>query len=399
MITKGFTYIAFLIFFAAMLVVVRDKTKWKIFNYVPPIVMVYLFFMLFSTINLWDMEATAPAYSAVKNNLLYAMIFVMLLRCDFRKLAKLSARMIAIFLGSAVSITIAFIVIYPIFKGSLGVDSWRGLAALGASWIGGSGNMAAMQDALAVPEADFGAALIVDTVIYSVWLAFLLILTPFAAKFNKVMKADTSKLEAVAAATSAEVDKEKKVLDFQSILTLLGLSLDFQSILTLLGLSLLVSALTQTLGPKIAFGNIFTGGTMTVLLVTAIGLVAALSPLGKMAGVEEMSNVYLYVVIGLLASRAGLFDLLAAPMWLLAGILVMVIHIVLMLLFSKLFKWDLTMIATASMASIGGAASAPIVSSAYDPSYAGIGVLMGVLGAAVGNIFGLLIANVMKIFM
>lgn len=385
MITKGFTYIAFLIFFAAMLVVVRDKTKWKIFDYVPPIVMVYLFFMIFSTINLWDMEATAPAYSAVKNNLLYAMIFVMLLRCDFRKLAKLSGRMIAIFMGSGVSISIAFIVIYPLFKGSLGVESWRGLAALGASWIGGSGNMAAMQDVLAVPESDFGAALIVDTVIYSVWLAFLLVLTPFAAKFNKMMKANTSKLQAVAAATSAEVNIEKK-------------SLDFSSILTLLGLSLLVSALSQTIGPKIAFGDIFTGGTMTVLLVTAIGLVAALSPLGKMAGVEEMSNVYLYVVIGLLASRAGLFDLLAAPMWLLAGILVMIIHIILMLVFSKLFKWDLTMIATASMASIGGAASAPIVSSAYDPSYAGIGVLMGVLGAAVGNVFGLLIANIMKFF-
>lgn len=74
---------------------------------------------------------------------------------------------------------------------------------------------------------------------------------------------------------------------------------------------------------------------------------AALSPLGKMAGVEEMSNVYLYVVIGLLASRAGLFDLLAAPMWLLAG----------------------------------------------------IGVLMGILGAAVGNVFGLLMANIMKLFM
>ena len=386
MITKGFTYIAFLIFFAAMLVVVRDKTKWKIFDYVPPIVMVYLFFMLFSTINLWDMEATAPAYSAVKNNLLYAMIFVMLLRCDFRKLAKLSGRMIAIFLGSGVSISIAFIIIYPLFKGSLGVESWRGLSALGASWIGGSGNMAAMQDVMAVPEADFGAALIVDTVIYSVWLAFLLILTPFAAKFNKAMKADTSKLEAVAAATSAELETEKKK------------ALDFTSILTLLGLSLLVSALAQTIGPKIAFGDVFTGGTMTVLLVTAIGLVAALSPLGKMAGIEEMSNVYLYVVIGLLASRAGLFDLLAAPMWLLAGILVMVIHVVLMLVFSKLFKWDLTMITTASMASIGGAASAPIVSSAYDPSYAGIGVLMGVLGAAVGNIFGLFIANIMKLF-
>lgn len=385
MITNSFTYIAFLIFFAAMLVVVRDKTNWKIFNYVPPIVMVYLFFMAFSTINLWDMEATSGAYSAVKNNLLYAMIFVMLLRCDFRKLAKLSGRMIAIFMGSAVSISVAFIIVYPLFKGSLGVDSWSGMAALGASWIGGSGNMAAMQDVLAVPPADFGAALIVDTVVYSVWLAILLALTPFAAKFNKAMNADTSKLEAVAAVTSAEVDKEKK-------------SLDFSSILTLLGLSLLVSALSQTIGPKIAFGNIFTGGTMTVLLVTAIGLVAALSPLGKMPGVEEMSNVYLYVVIGLLASRAGLFDLLAAPMWLLAGIVVLVIHVVVMLIFSKLFRWDLTMIATASMASFGGAASAPIVSSAYDPSYAGIGVLMGVLGAAMGNIFGLLIANIMKLF-
>lgn len=385
MITKGFTYIAFLIFFAAMLVVVKKKTNWKIFEFVPPIVMVYLFFMAFSTINLWDMEATAPAYSAVKNNLLYAMIFVMLLRCDFRKLAKLSGRMIAIFIGSAVSITIAFVIVYPLFKGSLGVESWRGMAALGASWIGGSGNMAAMQDAMAVPPADFGAALIVDTVIYSVWLALLLILTPFAAKFNKIMKADTSKLEAVAAATNAEVDKERK-------------SLDFSSILTLLGLSLLISALSQTIGPKIAFGNIFTGGTMTVLLVTAIGLVAALSPLGKMAGIEEMSNIYLYIVIGLLASRAGLFELLAAPMWLLAGIVVMIIHIVVMLIFSKIFRWDLTMITTASMASIGGAASAPIVSSAYDPSYAGIGVLMGVLGAAVGNIFGLLIANILKLF-
>lgn len=386
MITKGFTYIAFLIFFAAMLVVVKDKTKWKVFNYVPPIMLVYLFFMAFSTINLWDMEATAPAYSAVKNNLLYAMIFVMLLRCDFRKLVKLSGRMIAIFMGSGISISIAFIVVYPLFKGSLGADSWRGMAALGASWIGGSGNMAAMQDALAVPPADFGAALIVDTVIYSVWLAFLLVLTPFAAKFNKVMKADTSKLEAVAAATSAEVKNEKKLLDFSSILTLLGLSL-------------LVSALAQTIGPKIAFGDIFTGGTMTVLLVTAVGLVGALSPLGKIPGVEEISNVYLYVVIGLLASRAGLFDLLAAPMWLLAGIIVMIIHIVIMLIFSKIFRWDLTMIATASMASIGGAASAPIVSSAYDPSYAGIGVLMGVLGAAVGNIFGLLMANIMKLFL
>lgn len=384
MITNGFTYIAFLVFFAAMLVAVKKATNWKIFNFIPPIVMVYLFNMIFCTINLWDMEATAGAYSATKNNLLYAMIFVMLLSCDFRKLAKLGGRMIAIFMGGAITISIGFIVAFIFFKGILGVDSWRALAALCASWIGGSGNMAAIQDALSVPEADFGAALIVDTVFYSVWIALLLVVIPFASKWNKAVKADTSKLEAIAAATNAEIDKEKKTLDFTSLLTLLGLSL-------------MISAIAQNLGGALAFGMI-DKGTMTVLLVTAIGLVAAMSPIGKMSGISEMSNIYLYVVIALLASRAGLNEILAAPMWLVAGLLVLIIHIVGMFILSKLFHWDLCMVSTASLANIGGSASAPIVASAYDGSYAGIGVLMGVLGAAIGNVMGLLVASIMQFF-
>ena len=384
MITSGFTYIAFLVFFSAMLVAIKKVTNWKVFNFVPPIVMVYLFNMVFCTINLWDMEATAAAYSATKNNLLYAMIFVMLLSCDFRKLAKLGGRMIAIFMGGAITISIGFIISFVFFKGVLGVESWRALAALCASWIGGSGNMAAIQDALSVPEADFGAALIVDTVFYSVWIALLLIIIPFASKWNKAVKADTSKLEAIAAATNAEVDKDNKALDFTSLLTLLGLSL-------------MISAIAQNLGGVLAFGMI-DKGTMTVLLVTAIGLVAAMSPIGKMAGISEMSNIYLYVVIALLASRAGLNEILAAPMWLVAGLLVLIIHIIGMFLLSKLFHWDLCMVSTASLANIGGSASAPIVASAYDASYAGIGVLMGVLGAAIGNVMGLLVASIMQFF-
>ena len=34
--------------------------------------------------------------------------------------------------------------------------------------------------------------------------------------------------------------------------------------------------------------------------------------------------------------------------------------------------------------------------AAYNPSYAGIGVLMGVLGAAVGNFFGIGIGQILK---
>lgn len=140
----------------------------------------------------------------------------------------------------------------------------------------------------------------------------------------------------------------------------------------------------------------FDKGTMTTLFVTVLGLICAMTPLGKVPAVEELSSVYLYAVVSLLASTASVLDLLAAPMWVVYGFFILVVHVVLMFGLSKLFHWDLCMVSTASLANIGGAASAPIVASAYDASYAGIGVLMGILGAAIGNFAGLFCGYVLK---
>ena len=140
----------------------------------------------------------------------------------------------------------------------------------------------------------------------------------------------------------------------------------------------------------------FDKGTMTTVFVTVLGLLCALSPLGKLPAVEELSNVYLYAVVSLLASTASLTDLVSAPLWIVAGLVVLIIHIVIMFLLSKLFHWDCCMVSTASLANIGGSASAPIVASAYNSSYAGIGVLMGVMGAALGNFCGLACGYIMQ---
>ena len=150
MITNGFTYIAFLIFLAGMLLFLEKKTKAKIFNVVPPLVWIYVLNMVFCTMGLYNSEACSNTYSALKNNILYAMIFVMLLRCDFKKLSKLGGRMVAIFLGCSLTLAVGFLIGYPIFKGTLGTDTWGAVAALYASWVGGSANMAAMQAALPV---------------------------------------------------------------------------------------------------------------------------------------------------------------------------------------------------------------------------------------------------------
>ncbi len=388
-ITNGFTYIAFLMCLAGVLLALEKYTKWKIFNLVPPLVWIYVLNMVFCTMGLYHSKEVSAAYKALKNNLLYAMIFVMLLRCDFRKLAKLGGRMVAIFLGCSVTLFVGFVIGYPIFKGYLGHDTWGAVAALYASWVGGSANMAAMQAALPVDAGAYSCALALDTVCYSVWIALLLLMVKHADKWNDSVQADTSKLQAVADAAAAEVAKEKKK----------AAAADW---IFLIGVSLLVSAISQSVGASLntmlkGVGlAMFDKGTMTTVFVTVLGLVCAMSPLGKVPAVEELSSVYLYAVVSLLASTASVTDLLSAPMWVVYGFFILVVHVIGMYGLSKFFHWDLCMVSTASLANIGGAASAPIVASAYNESYAGIGVLMGVLGAAVGNFAGLICGYVLK---
>ena len=396
-ITDGFTYIAFLMLLAGGLLALEKYTKWKVFNVVPPLVWLYVINMLLCTFNFYDMtaEGVKPTYSALKNNLLYAMIFVMLLRCDFRKLAKLSGRMIAIFLGCTATLAIGTIAAYPIFMGTMGgaEKTWAAVAALYASWVGGSGNMAAMEVAFegSIDAGAYGCALALDTVCYSVWIALLLLAVNIAPKWNKMVNADTSKLQAVADAANKEVVKDKKK----------ATTADW---VFLIGLSLIASAGSQWLGSISNDGlkaiglDMFGASTCTTVIVTLLGLVCALTPLGKLPAVEELSGVYLYAVVSLIASTASLTDLISAPIWVVYGFVILIVHVGLMFLLSKLFKWDLCMVSTASLANIGGSASAPIVASAYDASYAGIGVLMGVLGAAIGNFCGLGMGALLSLF-
>ena len=393
MITNGFTYIAFLMFVAGALLFLQKNTKWKIFDLVPPLVWIYVLHMVFCTVGLYDLAETKATYNGFKNNLLYAMIFVMLLRCDFRKLAKLGWRMIAIFLGGSLTLAIGTIVCYPLFMNTMGgaEKTWAAVAALYASWVGGSANMAAMENAFTIDPGAYGAALALDTVCYSVWIALLLLAVKIAPKWNKICKADTSKLDAVAEAANAEVAGAKKI----------PTSSDW---IFLIGLSLIVSVVSQKAGSIINNGlcaiglDMFGAATCTTVFVTVLGLVCAVTPLGKLAAVEELSSIYLYAVVSLLASRATLVDLVAAPMWIVYGFAILLVHVVLMFLLSKVFKWDLCMVSTASLANIGGSASAPIVATAYDPNFAGIGVLMGVLGAAIGNFCGLAMGYILQLF-
>lgn len=386
MITNGFTYIAVLIFTAAMLVWLQKVTKSKFFEYAPPIVLLYLITMIFCTCGVWDMEATKPAYSALKNNILFAMIFLMLLRCDIRKIIKLGPKMLGGFFSASITIAIGFIATYAALSKLLGPEAWKALGALCGSWMGGSGNMIAVQAALNIGEKDMAYALVVDSIDYSIWVMFLLWAVTMAPKFNKWVKADTRALDEV----SKKLNDEIKANDQK---------IDFINIILLLGLSLVASAVGQNFGAWMnGFAPWLDSSTWTVLLITVFGLVGAVTPVGKMAGGTELSNVMLYAVVALLASRASFLELTDAPIWIIAGFMILAIHGILMLIIAKIFKLDLFTCGVASLANIGGSASAPVLAGAYDGALVPVGVLMALMGYVIGTGGGILVANIMSLF-
>ena len=386
MITNGFTYVAVLIFIAALLVWLQKYTKSKFFDYAPPIVLLYLITMIFCTLNVWDLEATKPAYSALKNNILFAMIFLMLLRCDIRKIFKLGPKMLGGFFCASITISLGFIITYAILHGPLGEGAWKALGALCGSWMGGSGNMIAVQAALDIGEADMAYALVVDSIDYSIWVMFLLWAINLAPKFNKWVKANTKTLDEV----SKRLEDDAKAN---------GGSITFVNIIFLLGLSLVVSALGQNIGTTLNGALPFLDtSTWTVLFITLAGLAGALTPVGKMAGTTELSNVMLYSVVALLASRASFLELTDAPVWIIAGFMILGIHGILMALCAKIFKLDMFTCGVASLANIGGSASAPILAGAYSGALVPVGVLMALMGYVIGTGGGLIVANIMSLF-
>jgi uncharacterized membrane protein len=63
----------------------------------------------------------------------------------------------------------------------------------------------------------------------------------------------------------------------------------------------------------------------------------------------------------------------------------MAIHVIIMIVMARISHSPYFFLAVGSKANIGGAASAPVLAAAFHPSLAPVGVLLAVLGYALGT--------------
>ena len=242
--------------------------------------------------------------------------------------------------------------------------------------------MVAIQGALDLPDSAMGYTLLIDSIDYAIWVMILLALVPFAKKFNAWSKADTSVIDEVGERLALKEENKKPM--------------DFASLFFLLGSALLVSALAQYGASFLPTTSFLTTTTWIVIIATLAGILFAMTPLAKVSGSSVLANIMLYLIVALIASRANFSELTQAPLYIFAGFVIIAIHVVIMVIFAKLFKLDLFSLGVASLANIGGVASAPILASAYSKALIPIGVLMAMMGYILGTFGGLMVGKVLE---
>ncbi|QAS53483.1 DUF819 domain-containing protein [Halobacillus litoralis] len=385
MIENGFLYLGVIIGLSG-LVAVLESSKSKFFKVVPGIVLIYFGGAILKTTGIiGSTETIDSTYGNVRDVLLPMLIFLMLLNCDLRKLVKLGPKMLIGYFAAAFSIMAGFVITFLLFQGFYAPNTSEAFGALAGSWTGGSANMVIIQGILEVPENIFGYALIMDTINYSTWVMLMFWLVPFAAVFNKWAKSNTEHLDEVTQELMEE-DEEKE-----------GKTISFVHMLGLLALAIFVSAVAAEIGGLLpSFGTVVNATTWTILIVSILGVVLAMTKLAKVPGSMDMANVFLYIVIALIASRADFSQLGQAPVYIISGFVILAVHAIIMMIVAKVFKLDLFTLGVSSLANIGGMASAPLLAGAFHRSLIPIGVLMALGGSFLGTYGGLAVAEILS---
>lgn len=371
-------YLALMLLAAGLFPALERRFGWKVFSVLPPIVLTYLLVTALAATGLWQVNAPIKAaQSTLVSHAVPALLFLLMINCDLRAIWRLGPRVLGVFVCTTISLFVAFIATYLIYRRWLTGDDWQPLAALAGSWVGGSANMIAVKQAIGMSDTYLAMSLLTDALGYSMWVVVLFSVARLAPAFNRWTRAQSSgDLPLVTAKTSAPVT--------------------YDGVLLWLGLALAAAALAGWLGTRLPVSGVLGTTTWTILLATGFGLVVGQTPLAQFPGASTISSALLISVVAVLASQSNFHGIAAAPLYLLCGVTVITLHALVLVGFAKLFRFDLFLCGISSLAHIGGVAATPILAASYSAALVPVGILLALLGYIVGTGFGLVVASILS---
>jgi uncharacterized membrane protein len=399
-----------LIFFTSA----KKSGVWsKFYKIVPALFMAYFIPALLTTFGIISPEWTSVAatgeavehssnlYYMSSRYLLPAALVLMTISIDLKAVFNLGPKALIMFLTGTAGIIIggpiAVLLIGTFFPEAVGGDGadavWRGLSTLAGSWIGGGANQTAMLEIYGYNQKLYGGMVFVDIVVANIWMAIILIGIGKTAKIDKWLGADTSAIESLKEKMSTYAQKVERNPTLTDLMILAAVAFGTVSFAHFGAgyLSGFFEDFVSGLAPGLT-RNMFTFLSSSffwmISLTTIIGILLSYTNIRKYegAGASKIGSVFIYILVASIGMKMDLTLIFENQLLIVIGLVWMIIHAVLLIVVAKIIKAPYFFLAIGSQANVGGAASAPIVASAFHPSLATVGVLLAVFGYAIGTL-------------
>ncbi|MES2733097.1 MAG: DUF819 family protein [Bacteroidota bacterium] len=375
----------------------------KFYSYIPALLLCYFIPSILNSLGVISGEQS-QLYPVVSRYLLPVSLVFLTLSVDFKAILKLGPKAIVMFAAGVLGIIIggplAILIVSTFAPGVVGGSGhdavWRGLATIAGSWIGGSANQAALREVFQPSDKLFSAAIAVDVVASNVWMAILIYAAGKAKQLDARMGADASTIDEV----------RKKIENYQQSIArnpslkdlLVLLAIGFGSTAIAHGLADVLAPWIQIHLPFLEKFSLTSPFFWVVIIATTLGLLLSFTKARELEGIgaSKIGSLFLYILIATIGMKMNLLAILNNPSLFLVGLIWVMIHAAVLLLVARLIRAPFFFTAVGSQACIGGAASTPIVAAAFHPALASVGVLLAVLGNAVGTYGGYLTAILMQ---
>lgn len=336
--------------------------------------------------------------------LLPASLVLLTISIDLKGVFKLGPKALIMFLTATIGVMIGgplAIVFFKYVSPDIltqveGTELWKGLSTVAGSWIGGGANQLAMKEQWEVSDSLFSIMAVVDVLVAEVWMAFLLIGVAKSNAVDKWLKADNSSITTLKNKMEQFTLETARVPSFNDLIILCGIAFGVTSIGHVVGDNL-GSYINNNVPALVDFGL---GSSFFWLIITAttLGIILSFTKVKNYegAGASKIGTVFIYILVASIGMKMNLNAIVENLSLFAIGFVWMIIHVGLLFLVAKIIKAPYFFLAVGSKANIGGAASAPVVAGAFHPSLAPVGVLLAVLGYALGTYGAFFCAIMMK---
>ncbi len=364
----------------------------KFYRIFPMLLLCYFLPSLLTTFNIVDGESSM-LYFVASRFLLPASLVLLTLSIDLKKVFQLGNKALIMFITGTFGVVIggplAILItsaINPDLIGGAGPEAvWRGMATIAGSWIGGGANQAAMYEIFKPSDWLYSIMITIDVLVAEVWMAFLLIGVGKTKQIDKFFKADASSVTRLQEQMHNFSMKIARIPSTTDLMVILGIGLGVTGLAHLIA-DYIVPFIERN-APYLDKFSLTSHFFWLIILSTTAGIGLSFTKLRNYegAGASKIGTIFIYILVATIGMKMDITKIFDNIGLFAVGGIWMLIHVILLFVVGKLIRAPYFFLAIGSKANIGGAASAPVVAAAFHPSLAPVGVLLAVLGYALGT--------------